>query len=306
MRFVRVAVLTAGLGWATAGGAAAQVVVGGGGGAGGGTAATTTPTTAGGGATSSTTSSTSNGGASLGSVDTGLAATPAITGATIQGISSTTAASGGVLDRSNFLGGTYVNPYTLGVYSNPTGTTAGFGSQLFGTGGGGGFAGSTTSTASRTTSAGRTTTGTAAGTGNPFGTSTSPFGTGGTTGTGGRTTQGGRGGQFGAAGGFGGAAAGSQFGGQVIPLPRNIAYQAVLRFPTPTVAPAQRLADVQAVIGRSTMLANPAGVTVVQDGTALVLRGQVASEDDARLAEGMVRLTPGVREVRNELTYPVQ
>ena len=36
----------------------------------------------------------------------------------------------------------------------------------------------------------------------------------------------------------------------------------------------------------------------------LVLKGQVASAEDAKLAENMARLEPGVRTVRNELTYP--
>jgi osmotically-inducible protein OsmY len=33
----------------------------------------------------------------------------------------------------------------------------------------------------------------------------------------------------------------------------------------------------------------------------VVLRGTVTSDDDRRLAEGIVRLEPGVRVVRNEL-----
>ncbi|MFO0847070.1 MAG: BON domain-containing protein [Gemmataceae bacterium] len=96
-------------------------------------------------------------------------------------------------------------------------------------------------------------------------------------------------------------------GGVTVPLPRNISYTAVLRFPTPPPAtPAQVQTDVQAILQRSTMLSAPAGVQVLTDGPVIVLRGAVKDEDEARLAEGIVRLNPGVRDVRNELTYPKQ
>jgi osmotically-inducible protein OsmY len=55
---------------------------------------------------------------------------------------------------------------------------------------------------------------------------------------------------------------------------------------------------------RSSMLANPRGIDVRMDGNVVVLRGTVRDEDEAKTAEGMVRLTPGVLTVRNELTYP--
>lgn len=44
-------------------------------------------------------------------------------------------------------------------------------------------------------------------------------------------------------------------------------------------------------------------LTAEADGT-VVLTGAAASRADARLAESMVRLEPGVRSVRNEMTYP--
>jgi osmotically-inducible protein OsmY len=37
------------------------------------------------------------------------------------------------------------------------------------------------------------------------------------------------------------------------------------------------------------------------DGQTVILKGKVPSEDERRLAEGLIRLTPGVRAVRNEL-----
>lgn len=41
-----------------------------------------------------------------------------------------------------------------------------------------------------------------------------------------------------------------------------------------------------------------------EGSSTVVLRGQVASQSDAKLAEKLVRLEPGVRSVRSELTFP--
>jgi hypothetical protein len=60
--------------------------------------------------------------------------------------------------------------------------------------------------------------------------------------------------------------------------------------------------DLQGVLARSTGLSPNRDIRVAVEGPAVVLRGTVASEQDRRLAEGLVRLTPGVHEVRNELT----
>lgn len=282
MRFIRHAVLVVAVAAVSAGSASAQLN-----GSTTGTGGTGTGTGTGGGTGATTTT----------------AAAPDIAGGDIQALSSTTTATSGV-DRSNFLGASYSNPYYQGLFTNATSAPGGFGALTFSTGGGGITGGATGTTgggtAGRTTTTGGRTTTTTGGA-NPFGTSSSPFGT--TGGQAGRTTT--AGGRGGAGGGLGSAAT-SQFGGQVIPLSRNIAYSAVMRFPTPTITPAQRVADVQAVLTRSTQFSTPAGVTVVQDGAVFVLRGAVGSEDEARLAEGMVRLTPGVREVRNELAFPKQ
>ena len=59
--------------------------------------------------------------------------------------------------------------------------------------------------------------------------------------------------------------------------------------------------DLQAMVSRSSAIRTPANVRVEADGNVIVLRGRVADEDEKRLVEGMVRLEPGVREVRNEL-----
>lgn len=121
-----------------------------------------------------------------------------------------------------------------------------------------------------------------------FGTATGPAGTGATA-----TRTGG------AAGGLT-----TDPGGQLVTLPRQIAYTAQLKFATPAL-PAPRLqADLRGVIDRAGLKASPAGVQVTVDGNAVVLRGAVADADDARLVEGLVRLTPGVGRISNELAYP--
>lgn len=45
-------------------------------------------------------------------------------------------------------------------------------------------------------------------------------------------------------------------------------------------------------------------IAMEEKGVA-VLKGEVASESDAKLAENVLRLEPGIRTVRNELTFPV-
>ncbi len=92
-------------------------------------------------------------------------------------------------------------------------------------------------------------------------------------------------------------------GGEVIPLQRAISYTATLRFASPAIVPAQMQADLQTVIGRSSMIANPSAINISMEGPIVVLRGNVKDEDEARTAEGMIRLSPGVKQVRNELKF---
>uniref|UniRef100_A0A7C4QLY8 BON domain-containing protein n=1 Tax=Schlesneria paludicola TaxID=360056 RepID=A0A7C4QLY8_9PLAN len=40
------------------------------------------------------------------------------------------------------------------------------------------------------------------------------------------------------------------------------------------------------------------------EGGIVILRGEVASEGDSKLAESLVRLEPGVKSIQNELTFP--
>ena len=210
---------------------------------------------------------------------------------------------------SNALGRYYANPIYQGRAGSNTSSAlspsniapGGFGTAIYGTSGG---------AATTATGGGR---GGAAG-GGFGGTATSGFG-GAATGAGGGGfggTTGGiaRGGATGgAAGGLGRAGATGQAGqGQVVNQGApGISYTATIKFDTPTVTPAQFQADLQAVISRSSSLSNPAGVqlTVAPNGR-VNLRGRVKDEDEARLVEGLLRITPGVRDVTNELQFPKQ
>jgi hypothetical protein len=118
----------------------------------------------------------------------------------------------------------------------------------------------------------------------------------GATGFGGQGGRAGRGG-FGATG-FGGM---QQNQSMAIQQPRAIAYTSQLRFATPAMTPVRMQTDVRAILDRSSVISNARGITVESDGAIVVLKGTVRDEDEARLVEGMVRLTPGVRDVRNEL-----
>ncbi|MDB5311684.1 MAG: hypothetical protein JWO38_5886 [Gemmataceae bacterium] len=179
-------------------------------------------------------------------------------------LSSTTTTTS--LSPSNGLGRWYANPYFLGIYSNSINTNA-----------------------------------------QPGGFGVTLYQTGGGLGGGqigfsGTSTGFGRGGGAGIPSGV--TATVTDVGGVMIPLPRQIAYAARVRFAVEPAAPAQILTDLRGVIARAPMLANPAGVQVQMDGTAVVLRGSVRDEDEARLVEGLVRLTPGVGVIRNELAFP--
>jgi hypothetical protein len=60
-------------------------------------------------------------------------------------------------------------------------------------------------------------------------------------------------------------------------------------------------ADVRSVIDRSNFLRNPGAVQVSASEGVVQLTGQVASEKERRLVEGMIRMEPGVRNVQNNL-----
>lgn len=74
--------------------------------------------------------------------------------------------------------------------------------------------------------------------------------------------------------------------------------------PTPTSSVRTPLPGLQQILMRSSALANPGAIQVLQEDAVIVLRGQVGTDRERRLAESILRLTPGVREVRNELVLP--
>jgi len=126
----------------------------------------------------------------------------------------------------------------------------------------------------------------------------------GTTGTGGRYGSTGTGG-IGRTGGLGGALGGSMNDGTVVAQPVQLSFPAVVRFPVTPVAAPQLQTDLAGMIARSGgAIANPAGVQVTVEGNTVTLRGTVQNEEEARTVVGLVRLTPGVRGVKNELTFP--
>jgi hypothetical protein len=126
------------------------------------------------------------------------------------------------------------------------------------------------------------------------------FGTVSTTGAGGRTGTTGLGGRT--AGGTATIGSNLLTAGTQVNVP--ISFVTVMRFSAPQVQSSRLQADLQGMFNRSAAFRLPAGVRVEVDGATVILRGRVADDDERRLAEGMVRMEPGVREVRNELIIP--
>jgi hypothetical protein len=95
---------------------------------------------------------------------------------------------------------------------------------------------------------------------------------------------------------------------------RAPAYVTALGFPPapgpsgqPMAAPfSPVVGQIQQAIASSSRLSSRDGIQVLLDGPVVVLRGSVADDHDRRLAEALARLTPGVRDVRNELQVPGQ
>lgn len=226
---------------------------------------------------------------------------------TITSTSSGAVQQSNVVATSNGFAAYYANPLWQGrAGAAGTGLTTvvgpgGFGQAVYGTNGGasgasgaGGTGGAASRATGRTgaTGAQGTTLGgatTAGRTGGALGSTTGGLGGTGRTGTTGFGTT-----------GRGGSTTQSQTA-QQLSTGRQIAYTQTLRFPAiAPVPPAQLQADLQTMLTTSF---NGGGVqATLGDGGVVVLRGQVADDDEARSVAGMVLLTPGVKEVKNELT----
>jgi hypothetical protein len=89
---------------------------------------------------------------------------------------------------------------------------------------------------------------------------------------------------------------------------KNHPYATVLgkNVPIVNLPPVQLQSELLNSLQQSTFLTNKAGVLLKVDGSTVYLKGQVANEDERRIVEGFVRMTPGVRNVVNELVAPVE
>jgi hypothetical protein len=237
------------------------------------------------------------------------AETPTISSTTEGGVQRSTA-----IATSNGIGAYYANPQFQGRAGAQTGgltainPAGGFGVALYGTtgvgsaSGAGGIGGASGTAANRT---GAATTSTLGRTGTTGALGATALG--GATGGLGRTTTGGFGGTTGfgttgrTAGGFGGTQQNTQ--NQALSTGRAVAYTQTIRFPAPAMQTPQLTSELQTMLASSPSLTAAAGLQVAAgDGGAVVIRGTVSDADEARLVEGMVRLTPGVKSVKNELT----
>jgi hypothetical protein len=81
----------------------------------------------------------------------------------------------------------------------------------------------------------------------------------------------------------------------------RVAYAAVVRFARPVAAPGELQDRLQGLVQRSTQLTNPQTVEIAVQGRQVWLRGTVANPRERRHVESIVRLTPGVSSITNEL-----
>jgi hypothetical protein len=70
-------------------------------------------------------------------------------------------------------------------------------------------------------------------------------------------------------------------------------------FAAPTMTTLQT--SLQQTIAESSHLPSKENISVVVDGETIVLRGTAANDRERRMAEALLRLTPGVHDVRNDL-----
>ena len=90
------------------------------------------------------------------------------------------------------------------------------------------------------------------------------------------------------------------------PTPRAPLYVTVLGddIPFKTHASSDLYANLKAAIDRSTFVKSKDTIEVQVAAGTVILRGQVGSDRERRMVEGMMRLTPGVQNVQNELQIP--
>jgi hypothetical protein len=98
-----------------------------------------------------------------------------------------------------------------------------------------------------------------------------------------------------------GTSASSGAGLSTVGQVRSPAFMTVLGFTPPRPAPAQLQTSAAQVLAQSSSLPSAGAIQVGTEGETVVLRGTVADERERRLAENLLRLTPGIHQIRNEL-----
>jgi hypothetical protein len=235
------------------------------------------------------------------------------------------------ISSSNPFQGYYTNPYSKGVnpsYSPTSGGAGGttsqgsFGAPIYGTAltttsstpsmSGFGTTGSRTGSSGTTTGSGFGSTGTNRTGTSGFGTSSTGSRSGGLTGTTGLGSTTGLNRPGGLTGGttlgttttMGNTSGG--MGWNTAGMNRTPSYGTNLGSTTPMIAVGnpQLQLRVQNVVLNSTRLPSRSGIRVGVVGQTVVLQGTVSDDHERRLAESIIRLTPGVRDVQNQLVIP--
>jgi hypothetical protein len=223
----------------------------------------------------------SSGGASMGGSaggsSGGSAGGTSLSGTTLSTLGSTPqitapaavgSASQSSLSSSNFFSPYFANPYYQGVLSNSSANNnnpGGFGLPLFSGSGGSSGYGGTVGSAA---------------------------GTGGATSTAGRV------------GGISSRSSSSTTSATVIASPYQFSYRAEARFPISPVPQTQLQSEIINMIARSRDYP-VRDLQVSADASVVTVRGIVKDEETARTIGSMVRLTAGVKGVKNELLFPV-
>ena len=188
-------------------------------------------------------------------------------------------ATSGRLSTSNFLSTSYVYPYVTGLYTDSARTTGTSGSNT--TVGTQGASNSPKKAASFFTTATY---------GQPLYNVTST--------TGGTATI--RGGTGGRAGGTATTTGSNDFG-PAISGTRYPHVAAVVKFATTAKSSDELTSDIKSLLERSSSVTAKNTVRVRVEDRIVTLSGTVADDDERRHVEALIRLSPGVRDVRNEL-----
>jgi hypothetical protein len=88
-----------------------------------------------------------------------------------------------------------------------------------------------------------------------------------------------------------------------IGVPKTLPYITALSpdFPRPRRSTRQLRQQLRAVLSGSSALQNGAGIRLAVKNSRVTLRGQVPDARVRRLAEALIRMTPGVQDVQNNL-----